>query len=194
MKGEPIPVEPERVAEDASPAVAPLGTDVPRGWLGWLCANIVLPLTPALIGASIRLIHDGLSIDIFEPGELAFSLAMFCLLGAVSARRVTDREYRDTAFTAFTVGVAFFMSMFAISVLIAAQLSSAMEAAIGDLTAGFSQTPAPSSAVIDELARVNERLHTRKTFKTILLFVGTMGFLFVGTALVFRDKYRLGDE
>ena len=191
-----IPIEPEKIDTARPESSLPLSEESRRGWLSWLCANVILPLTPALVGASIRFIHRSeFTFNVFDPAEVAFSLAMFCLLGAVSANEIKGNAERDTVFTAFTIGVAFFMAMFALSVFLSSELTYSNEIAIEGLTASVNgQLSDSAKSDVSVISRTQNRARIDATISLILKVVGLVGFVFVGLALVFRDKYRLGES
>lgn len=178
-------------------APPPPQTKVPqrRRALAWLARNVVLPLTPFIIGAAIRVIrsHD-ISIAAFDPGELTFSLAMLCLLGVAAAWRLQDRDDRDVAFAIFVIGVAFFVSMFAFTIVEESRLSevraSAMNSAISHLSSGA----ALSAGEISDLVKSKEQQASERTLQTIFYVVLAVGIATVITALGLRNRYGLGDE
>lgn len=191
----PVIVEPEQISPPASPPVAPIGEDLPPGWKSWLSRNVLLPLTPVLVGAVIRFIGNGrLSLSAFDPGEAAFSFAAFCLLGLVAASRVDDPEYKHTASVAYIIGITFFMSMFALSVAESASHARASALAIQDLAGGYASNPLPAAAEIVALSREEMRLASTNRLSIILALVAVVGFVFVAISLAFRDKYRLGES
>jgi uncharacterized membrane protein YoaK (UPF0700 family) len=195
---------PSTLTSDPSFAIAPPAAPPPpqtrvpqqgRGAVAWLARNVVLPLTPFVIGATIRIIRSGtITISAFDPGELAFSLAMLCVIGVASARRLQDRDDRDVSFSIFVIGVAFFVSMFAFAVIEESRLinvrNEAMTAAITQLKSGTGL----SSNQVTELSRDKEQRASERTLHTIFWVLVVVGAIIVPTMLALRDRYGLGDE
>jgi hypothetical protein len=181
------PIEPEIPAPPVISQRAPL--------LGWIAKYVLLPLTPFLVGFAIRLVGTGeLTWRCFDPAELSFSLAMLCLFGVASARRLDDSESREIAFALFVVGVSIFVSMFSFSIVELTRLDSSQHVALThaiDLLA----TRAPTGTA--ELATLRSSLDGGESvgiLRRILVSVAALGLLFVIAGLVLRDRYGLGEE
>jgi hypothetical protein len=164
-------------------------------FLGWMAKHLVLPLTPFFVGSAIRIVRTGeLSASAFDPAELSFSLAMFCILGVVAAHRIHDREYRDIAFVVFVIGVAVFMSMFSFSVAESARLSTVRDEALIAAVQALKAEPKKTPDEIALISREKERQACERTVSTVLSVVVVLGVLFVGAGFAARDRYGLGEE
>jgi len=163
--------------------------------LGWIAKYLLLPLTPFLVGLAIRWVGAGaLSWPCFDPAELSFSLAMLCLFGVASARRLDNAQSREVAFAVFVIGVAIFISMFAFSIVELSRLEStrylALQQAIDALA-----IPAPISRnTLDGLRSTLDGNQSESILHRILCSVAGLGVLFVVAGLILRDRYGLGEE
>jgi hypothetical protein len=165
-------------------------------FLGWLAKQVVLPLTPFIVGCGIRTIRlHHLSVSCFDPAELCFSLAMFCLIGVVAARRLDSTEYREAAFALFAIGVAIFISLFSFSVIEAAQLDDTKDEALKEARLVFGSGHVNvSQPEIDRVLRASEQVRCKDTLETILYSVACVGAVFLLAGFAMRDRYGLGEE
>lgn len=187
----PVHIEPAVPPPTASPPV--IAQRAP--FLGWLARHLVLPLIPFLVGSGIRMVRAGeVSISAFDPAELSFSLAMFCILGVVAARRLQAQEYREAAFVVFVIGVAIFMSMFAFSVVESDRLAELQENALDSTVQALKSGKAMSGGDLEAIAKVRERESCQRISFAILCVVICCGALFVVAGFAARDRYGLGEE
>lgn len=184
-------MEPQSLIDPPTPPVvaqrAPL--------VGWIAKYLLLPLAPFLVGLAIRWVWAGaLSWRCFDPAELSFSLAMLCLFGVASARRLDDAQSRELAFAVFVVGVAIFVSMFAFSIVELSRLESGRQFALQQaVTLLEAATPASSDAIAS-LRNVLDGNESERILTRILYSVVGLGMFFVLAGLVLRDRYGLGEE
>lgn len=163
--------------------------------MGWLARNAVVPLTPFLVGSAIRWIRAGqLNVSCFDPAELAFSLAMFCIVCVASARRLEDTDQRELAFALFVIGVAVFISMFSFSVVEASRRASQEHDALGAALTLLKNGAAVPGSELTALAAAHAGSDTNRILLTILSVVAVLGILYIVAGLVFRDRYGLGED
>jgi hypothetical protein len=167
-------------------------------FVGWLGRHILLPLTPFIVGSLIRTLKSGrLSISSLDPTELSFSLAMFCLIGVVAARKIEIIQYREAAFAVFVVGVAIFMSLFSLSVAQAWQFENTRDQALKEAEAALEQKQQgelPNHNQILQIMRKSDQESCQHTLEMTLAAAGGLGFLFVVVGFTLRDRYGLGED
>lgn len=96
-----------------------------RELFGWLAKNVLTPMLPFLIGAVIRAISGIQGVkNVFDVGELSFSMAMLCLFVLTSASRVTDKSIRDSLTAVWVCGAVIFLVLFAVSSFAKVQIES----------------------------------------------------------------------
>jgi hypothetical protein len=91
--------------------------------LGWTAKNILVALIPFGIGALIRALSGAQGRrDIFDAGDLCFSMAMLSMLVISSASRLTDKGLRDGITSLFVMSVILFVVLFAFTSFAKTQL------------------------------------------------------------------------
>lgn len=94
---------------------------------GWVAKNVVLPLAPFVVGAAVRWAHLGeASLEVVNPAELSFSVAMVCLLVMSSASRLPNPHLRDAIGSIFGFGLVIMVALFAGVVFLEVELQSAL--------------------------------------------------------------------
>lgn len=162
---------------------------------GWLMRYAVLPLSPFFIGAIIRYIARlRFSLSIFEPAELAFSLAMFCMLVTISSRQLRDSDYKHTIAGLFTFGAFLFVALFATSVLFSELFVNNMQIFVQSLIMEVSNPSASPNTLIENYMNANSLETNYERQLLILYWVAFLGSLFIGVGIRYRHIYGLGDE
>jgi hypothetical protein len=164
--------------------------------LGWSMKYIIVPLLPFFIGAGIRLIDNngGWSWGMLHPSELSFSLAMFCILGNVYARKLEDEKIRETLSGLFIAGIVIFMSMFAFSVSQDSQLNNLRTDTVSTIISEANQKGALPYNEIKELAQEQNIQIIIHKLNVILSIVSIAGAIYIFMGLTFRHFYKLGEE
>jgi hypothetical protein len=133
-------------------------------FLAWATKHLLLPLTPFITGAIIRAVAGMHGYqDVFDVGELSFSMAMLCLLVVASASRVSDQHLRESLVGIWIVPGVIFLALFALSTFAKVQIDSGMK----DLLLSVQRTastggqlgtfPVPDQAV-EKFARILQRV------------------------------------
>ena len=133
--------------------------------IGWVSRNVLLPLLPFIVGACIRSVHLGqLSLEIVDPAELSFSMAMVCILANRGAGKLTDKPLSDTLTSLYFVCIVLFLALFTYAAVVRLQLESSMNKEIMTLSDLLKQIIAsgttqgkqvPSSAIADSFVLIN---------------------------------------
>jgi hypothetical protein len=105
------------------PFLAPVQPAKPSVWMqgvAWAAKNFVLPLVPFLVGTTTRYISG--AHNLFNVGELSFSMAMLCFLVVISAGRVKDDKLRESLSNLWIFTGIFYLTLFAVSTFIEIQI------------------------------------------------------------------------
>ncbi len=148
--------------------------------------RIVFPLLPFLIGALIRAIHNGLTMQVFNPPELTFSMALLCMICFQDASLLSNKVLGSSLASLFSILMVFFIVMFAVSLFIQIDTATALsEVAVkvqDALGAGSTFSPQEFPNHINK---------TQKTFDVIRR-IAIWSSLFVGIGiLVTSVRYGL---
>jgi hypothetical protein len=156
---------------------------------------VIIPLTPFIIGACIRLLEsESASWSALDPAELSFSLAMFCLLGNISARRLEKSQYREAIAGVFVVGAVLFISLFAYSVLKSQQLDNLERSSIERILRQVTESGTLARIDIEEMVEHAATATILQRLNLVLGIVSSVGLIYVCMGLGFRHIYGLGDE
>jgi hypothetical protein len=200
-----VEIRPSTVSADDTPPKEPLAK--PRhGISGWLAKYVLAPLSPFIVGAALRMLHaEAWSVSAFDPGELSFSLAMFCLFVTLSLQRRTELSAKDVLDTFFTIGTLLFIAMFSFSVIQSAELSDHKTSAITNLSDAVKSislssqsdiTTQVSSLVtkIDTLSKIEEQKTNQRKLNNGIIIIGLAGFCFIVLGTAFQRQYGLSLE
>ncbi len=86
--------------------------------IGWISKNVILPLAPFLVGALVRwLVQGKVTLTMFDASELAFSMAMLCLLLILSSSKLNDKHLAQSLTNGFSLGIVVFVALFAVAIV-----------------------------------------------------------------------------
>ena len=109
---------------------------------GWMLKNVAVPLIPFGIGALIRYLSGVHGVkDVFDAGDLCFSMAMLSMLVLSSASRLTDRGLRDSITNGFVLAVVLFIVLFAFTSFARIQIQTETAAIAGRVALGGASSP-----------------------------------------------------
>jgi len=161
--------------------------------LGWFSKKVLFPLLPFAIAALIRYLNSSqFSWQIFDGGELSFSMAISSILIMSSASRLPDKALRDSLTTIYIFILVFFLVMFACSSLLKVQTESDMSTQINqlkNLLQPGSNVP-PSALLIVDNMHANGSL---KVFDTIRKCAFFFSLITVPGAIIIKSRYPLED-
>jgi hypothetical protein len=174
----------------STPAInAPLTNDAgftARSFFAWAAKNFLLPLTPFFTGAIIRTVAgiEGPK-NIFDVGELCFSMAMLCLLVVASSGRVSDQHLRESLVGMWIMGGVMFLSLFVIAIFVKTQIDFSLQEFLVNVHKTVSNA-APSASFpaldpgVQRYGKVLERIWVLAVIAAIpvTIFAGTCKFLF----------------
>jgi surface polysaccharide O-acyltransferase-like enzyme len=96
--------------------------------IGWISRNLLLPLSPFVVGALIRTLQNGsLSLDVLDPGELSFSMAIMLCMVSISAGRLNNEQLRDSLTNMYLVGVIVFLVLFTLSIFLQSDIEKCLK-------------------------------------------------------------------
>ena len=157
--------------------------------INWILKNIILPLTPFLLGALLRFFKaKTLGINLFDASELSFSMGILCLIVSQSATRLPDVNLGEALANTLTFFMIIFLAMYACSSFIKVH----QEFIVGHKlhTIEILSKSKNFSAINNE---INNKNHSEfdDIVVSISWFVGVMTIICVPTVLSFKIRYNL---
>lgn len=117
---------------------------------GWISKHVLLPLSPFILGAVVRYIcRDAAGIEIFDPADLAFSVAMLSLLVVLSANRLDDEQLGEAISGIYGFTMFMFVGLFVLTVVLQTQSQDASHA----LLAGMGVHPSEPTTAMSYASR-----------------------------------------
>lgn len=157
--------------------------------ISWILKNILLPLTPFLLGAVLRFFKaQTFGIGLFDAGELSFSMGILCLIVIQSANRLPDTNLGEAIANTLIFFMIFFLVMYACSTFIKVHSEFHMLSKIdkvSELLKTKNLQPLESEMSRKEFAEFNSVLNY------ISWFVVTLTLICIPTVLTFKQKYNL---
>ena len=184
-----------QTCDSSSATPSPPGVDKADLW-AWGTTYLLLPLLPFIIGTMIRIVKQrGVGLNPFQPKELAFSLAMYCLVSAVFAERIDEASVKVSISNWFKAGTIIFISLFTWSVLEVTALASlqkiGMDVVLKGATGGGAWTTDEVQKLIYQQTLAQE---IQDTLSIIMLIVFVLGIVFVWHGARSRHLYGLGKK
>ncbi len=172
------------------PLVRPAGYRI----IPWLAKYILFPLTPFIVGSTIRIIQSNdVTFRVFDTEELSFSLAVLCLLTILASERLDNADYKFTIFALFSVGLFLFTSFYIVSV----SESFRLEGLNASVIINFEKIADKSAAItnnISDLVLSTQRNDSQRILDKLFWYTLPTGLLFITAGVYFRRIYGLGDE
>jgi len=85
--------------------------------LSSLLTSVFLPLIPCIISVLIKVIFWGrISFTMFEPSEIAFSVAMYLMMCIIASKNLPDKELANSLFTLYLFLLVLLISLFSLSI------------------------------------------------------------------------------
>jgi len=157
---------------------------------GWSAKYVVVPLLPFGIGALIRFI-SGVSgaKEVFDAGELCFSMAMLSMLVISSAGKLNDKDLRDGLINTFTVVVVVFIVLFTVASIYRIQVETgtheALSRAVEILKNGGNVLPAQLEDP--------QALREKSVLDKVWICTVIPSVLTILAAMICKFKYKLED-
>lgn len=132
--------------------------------VAWFSRLVILPLAPFLVGALARIIIRGkIQISVLDPKELAFSMAMLCLLVSLSANKLSDEKLAQRLTSNYSLGLFVFSALFTISV------------------------------ILTEIPSTIKEIDVIKSYELTRIFVLSLSIITIIGAIVSKHKHKLED-
>ncbi|MGD0499307.1 MAG: hypothetical protein ABSC23_12820 [Bryobacteraceae bacterium] len=152
--------------------------------------NVFVPLIPFSVGALIRVLYGvGHANEIFDAGELCFSMAMLCMLAIASAGRLQDADLRDSITSFYLFGVVFFLVLFSISSFLKTQVESGTADILSYVHDAVSSNHPVSLEALKDAHLVKSAAVLANVWRFV---VGPSAFAICAT-LICKTRYGLGD-
>jgi uncharacterized membrane protein YbjE (DUF340 family) len=149
---------------------------------------------PFIAGALIRLFNQKgiFSAEIFDPATLYFSMAMLCLLVAISSRKLQDRNLADSVSSHFTAGMTIFIVLFTVTALYAVEDDTSIFHSLNNIGEGLrTRTVGPDDA-IKMVNQVIAATH-RGVIGALRNFAFALSIVTVIAAGLCKYRYKLED-
>ena len=81
--------------------------------ISWSAKYVLFPLIPFVIGTLVRYFYQGsLSLSIFDPAELSFSMSIISLLVIIGANKLNDKHLADSLLYLYVLSLFLFLAAF----------------------------------------------------------------------------------
>jgi hypothetical protein len=96
--------------------------------LSWSLRYVLLPLTPFIVGAVVRLLYTGtVSPTALSPSELCFSMAMMSLVVSAKTRQLEDVHLADSLTSMYQIGLILFLSLFSLTMFLETDITATLQ-------------------------------------------------------------------
>ena len=157
--------------------------------VSWGLKNVLLPLSPFLIGAILRWLYEGaFSLSILDSVSLSFSMAILCILLLKSASQLEDKDLNDSLTSVLGVGIIFYLALFATAIFIQIHIEHQTIESLKSISAliANSQVEGLESSIYNREQDIFIAIQKRMSVFIIILTVIT-----IPLTLVSRRRYNL---
>ena len=103
--------------------------------LSSLSTSVFLPLIPFALAIVIRGLFIGrIKLEMFEPAEITFAVAMYLMMCMIGSKNLTDKDLSNALFAPYLTSALIFIALFTLSVFINAYNAEIINETINLLT------------------------------------------------------------
>lgn len=158
--------------------------------VAWLLKNVLLPLTPFLVGALIRFVQAGkFSWECLSVTELAFSMALMFLILTSSTTKIQDAALKNSLNSGFNFSVVVFIALFAVGLFLEADIQVSLQDFFATATSKLNASQPLSLSDLPSAIARDQGIVARIRFITM-----SLSALSIILAVVVGIKYELMDS